>query len=76
MTTQILEKEAGYYKKILPSLAGDYPDGDHYALIIGESSYGVFDSYENAVFAGYQKVGNVSFLVKQIQCNVKKRHRL
>jgi hypothetical protein len=37
-----------------------------YILIKGEDVIGVFDSYLDALKTGYEKYGNVAFLVKQI----------
>lgn len=37
-----------------------------YALIKGDRLLGMFDSEANAIRNGYEKLGNVPFLVKQI----------
>jgi hypothetical protein len=38
-----------------------------YVLIVGEEVVDYFSTYEDAIKAGYQKVGLKPFLVKQVQ---------
>jgi len=58
-----LEKELSVYDAHLIELLAS--EGK-YVLICGEEISGVFDSYEQALDAGYQKYGLRPFLVKQI----------
>lgn len=37
------------------------------ALVKGSSVHGFYDNYENALSAGYEKFGNVSFLLKEVR---------
>lgn len=37
-----------------------------FALIHGEQILGIFDSQQDAITQGYERLGNVPFLVKQI----------
>ena len=59
-----LETELRYFNdhraELLENGAGKF------ALVKGESLLGVFDSETAAIRHGYQTLGNVSFLVKQI----------
>jgi hypothetical protein len=59
-----LETELRYFQEhrtdLLVSSEGKF------ALVKGESLIGVFDSEDDAIRHGYQNLGNVSFLVKQI----------
>jgi hypothetical protein len=58
-----LEKELQTYRRELPKLLGQ--EGK-YALVQGDALAGVWDTYEDAIQAGYDKFGLKPFLVKQI----------
>ena len=60
----LLEKELATYEKnrdqLLAAAEGKY------ALICGEQVSGIFETEMDAVSEGYNRFGNVAFLVKQI----------
>ena len=58
-----LARELATYARQLAALSGD--EGK-FALIAGDEVLGVFDTYGDALTAGYQKRGLEPFLVKQI----------
>jgi len=58
-----LEPEIKTYKEKLPELQAS--EGK-FVLISGETVSGVFDSYQDALAAGYERFGMNPFLVKQI----------
>jgi hypothetical protein len=58
-----LEREIKTYKEKLPELQAS--EGK-FVLISGDSVSGVFDSYQDALAAGYERFGMNPFLVKQI----------
>jgi hypothetical protein len=58
-----LEKELGVYKANLIDLLAS---AGKYVLIFGEQIGGIFEGYEDALQAGYDKYGLEPFLVKQI----------
>ena len=60
----VLQKEQQTYERELPKLLAQ--EGK-YALIHEEEVAGVFDSYADALQAGYEKFGLQPFLVKQIE---------
>jgi len=64
MTSPHLETELKTYEEKKRSLLGD--EGK-FVLIHGEELAGVWDTYEDALKAGYEKYGVTPFLVKQIQ---------
>lgn len=59
-----LTKDIETYERELPNLLND--DGK-FVLIEGDAVAGVYDTYEDALKAGYEKLGLNPFLVKQIQ---------
>jgi hypothetical protein len=59
-----LEKELATYQKKLEELL---PHEGKYVLIGGEEIAGIWDTYEDALQAGYQKYGLHPFLVKRIE---------
>lgn len=61
--TMALEREVTTYKKKLPELLGS--EGK-FALIHDDAVLGVFDSYNDALKVGYEKLGMKPFLVRQI----------
>jgi hypothetical protein len=63
MGSLALQTEVETYKGKFSELAGQ--EGK-YALIHGSDLLGVFDTYNDALRAGYEKVGLEKFLVKQI----------
>ncbi len=64
MGTSVLEKELATYEAAKPSLL---PQAlGKFVLIRGEQVVDTFDAELDAVKAGYQKFGNVPFLVKQV----------
>ena len=60
----VLDTELATYEKHRDELLGK-AEG-RYALIKGTQVDGVFESRSDAIMIGYQKFGNVPFLVKQI----------
>jgi hypothetical protein len=60
---ETLKQELDTYKKILPTLSSD--EGKH-ALIMGDELIGVFESYGDALVAGYARAGLKPFLIKRI----------
>ena len=59
-----LEKELATYERKLPELLAH--EGK-FVLVHGDEVHGLWDTYENALQAGYQQFGLTSFLVKRIQ---------
>ena len=59
-----LEKELETYKQQLPTLAAAH--SGKFALVHDTQVAGVYDSYADALRAGYEKFGLKPFLVKQI----------
>jgi len=60
----VLSKEIKAFKKALPELLIEQEG--KFVLIHKSEMLGVFDEEMDAINAGYEKVGNVPFLVKQI----------
>lgn len=58
-----LETEMAFYKKLLPSLAGEQ---GRFCVIHKETLVGTFVAYEDALKAGYEKCGLEPFMVKKI----------
>jgi hypothetical protein len=58
-----LEKELETYKRLLPELLAKQ---GKFVLIRGDEQAGIFDTYQDAITAGYAKFGLDPFLVKQI----------
>jgi hypothetical protein len=58
-----LEQEIATYNRHLPELLGQQ---GKFVLIKGTEIAGTFDSYQDALTAGYQRFQLNSFLVKQI----------
>jgi hypothetical protein len=58
-----LTQELEAYKNLLPTLAGS--EGK-FVVISEDKSLGIFDSYQDALTAAYEKLGLKPFLVKQI----------
>ena len=58
-----LESEMATYKRSLPTLLAD--EGK-FVLIQGEQIAGVYDTYQDALKAGYEKFQLSPFFVKQI----------
>jgi hypothetical protein len=59
-----LEKELATYQRKLEELL---PHEGKFALIHGDELAGTWDTYEDALQAGYQKFGLTPFLVKRIE---------
>lgn len=59
-----LEKELETYKR---ELGGLLDRAGKYVVIFGDVVIGVFGDYEDALRAGYEKVGLKPFLVKRIE---------
>ena len=64
MGTSILEKELAAYEAAKPGLLSQALG--KFVLIRGEQVVDTFDAELDAVKAGYQKFGNVPFLVMQV----------
>lgn len=58
-----LSREMEVYSRLLPSMAGD--EGK-FVVIFGETVVGKFESYSDALTAGYTAAGLKPFLVKRI----------
>ena len=58
-----LTRELATYERLLPTISGD--EG-RFAAISGDELLGIFDTYADALTAGYQKFGLSPFLVKRI----------
>ena len=58
-----LEKDLIKYKELLPTLTGS--EGKFAVIFQGELA-GIFQSYEDALQAGYKAAGTEPFLVKKI----------
>jgi hypothetical protein len=63
MSNQSLERELAVYQKALPGLAAQQ---GKFVLIFGDDVLGTFESYSDALQAGYNKAGLKPFLVKRI----------
>lgn len=61
MTT--LDKEIQTYNRLLPKLLAEQ---GKFVLIKGDDQVGTYDSYQDALKAGYEKFNLTPFLVKQI----------
>lgn len=64
MVSMALEKEIATYDRELPSLL---PNEGKYVLIHGDEVVDLFDSYDDALKAGYEKFDLNPFLVRQIK---------
>jgi hypothetical protein len=64
MSDQPLEKEIKTYEKHHQSLVSE--SEGKYVLISGEELHGVWDTYEDALKAGYLQCGLDPFMVKKI----------
>ena len=62
--SEILARELQTYRQNVGYLLG--ANEGKYVLIHGDEVLGVFDSQLDAIRAGYQQLGHVSFLVKQV----------
>lgn len=62
MSSQLV-KETATFRRELPNLLSK--EG-HFALVVGDEVIGTFESYSDAIQAGYSKVGLKPFLVKKI----------
>lgn len=60
-----LHEELAYFEEIRPELLKAYEG--QFVLIKGKKKLGVFPSMEQAYRAGIKEVGNVPFLIKEIQ---------
>lgn len=63
MNANVLERELAAYKAALPGLL---PQQGKFALVFGEKVLNTYDSYADALRAGYEVAGLVPFLVKKI----------
>jgi hypothetical protein len=63
-TAMALEQELQTYQKLLHSELAT--EEGRFALIAGDDLLGVFDSYNDALTAGYKERGLEPFLVKQV----------
>lgn len=62
--TQLLASELDTYKRHRDELLGKHEG--KYVLVYRDQVIGVFDSKRDAIVQGYERFGNVPFLVKQI----------
>jgi hypothetical protein len=60
---EALQKEMETYRKLLPTLLGNQ---GKFALILGDDLVGTYESYADALQAGYNLAGLKAFLVKRI----------
>jgi hypothetical protein len=63
MSNHNLERELATYQKALPNLMAEQ---GKFVLIVGDDVLGTFESYGDALTAGYKKAGLNPFLVKRI----------
>lgn len=63
-STPSLTHELATYQRLLPSLTAG--DEGRFALVAGDDLLGVFDTYPDALTAGYGARGLEPFLVKKI----------
>jgi len=61
----MLEKELNIFEEKKAQLRVEYPQGG-FVIICGEEILGVWSSRQDAIRAGVEKYGNISFLVKNI----------
>lgn len=61
---ELLDAELETYERHRHELLGK--SEGKYVLIYGGDIIGVFDSWKDAIEQGYERLGNVPFLVKQI----------
>lgn len=61
---RVLAEELDAFHEILPMLMGDAKG--KFALIKGRELVGTFETRSDAIKEGYEKFGNVPFLVKQV----------
>lgn len=59
----VLEKEIATYNRLLPDLLAKQ---GKFVLIKGDEQAGIFDTYQDALAAGYSQFKLEPFLVKQI----------
>jgi hypothetical protein len=59
-----LEKELETFKRELPNLLAQ--EGQ-FVVVSGDQIVGVYEAYQDALTAGYEKCGLTPFLVKKIQ---------
>jgi len=59
-----LEKELARFEKSLPEMKAEHEG--KFVLVHGDKVIDFFDTYDDAINAGYTKFGLDSFLVKQI----------
>ncbi len=64
-SAEVLKTELETYERERERLLAE--SEGKYALIHGDSVVGVWDTYEDALKAGYSQIGLGPFLVKQIQ---------
>jgi hypothetical protein len=64
----MLDKELETFRKVKAGLSEKYPSGG-YVVINGEEILGVWSSRMDALQAGLEKYGDVSFLVKNISAD-------
>lgn len=58
-----LDKEHAAFERLRPSLV---KDEGRFAVLAGDTLLGVFDTFQDALSAGYKEQGLKPFLVKQI----------
>lgn len=63
-TLEILSEEQETFERLLPELLGTA--AGKWVLIHGNQMLGTFESRVDAINHGYQTLGNVPFLVKQV----------
>ena len=63
MTADPLQQDLDKYKELLPTLT---QSEGKYALIFKGNLLGIFESYSDALTAGYKEAGLQPFLVKRI----------
>lgn len=59
-----LEREVETYRRKLPELLAHK---GKFVVIHGEDVIGIFDGFEDALRAGYERCGDDAFLVRQIR---------
>ncbi len=61
-----LDRELATFRRELPGLLANLANVGRYVLVHGDNVLGLFSSFDDALAAGYERVGIEPFLVKEI----------
>jgi len=61
-----LDREVSTFRRVLPTLLADPAKRGLFALVHGDQVAGVYDSFDAALEAGYERFGLDPFLVKEV----------